>query len=84
MNFVGYGMLCNQWMLDWGMGWNEYECRRLVDECLAAGIVERHEVVNPNNPDWPTAAVKLVRTNERVRMALGFSDGPIAEPVPAR
>ena len=59
MNFVGYGMLCNRWMLDWGMGWNEYECRNLVDEYLDVGIVERHEVVNPNNPDWPVAAVKL-------------------------
>ena len=78
MNFVGYGMLCNQWMLDWGMGWNEYECRKLVDEYLEAGIVERHEVINPNNPDWPTAAVKLVRTDERVRMALGFSDGLVS------
>ena len=84
MNFVGYGMLCNQWMLDWGLAWNEFECRKLVDEYVEAGIVERHEVVNPNNPDWPTAAVKLVRTNERVRMALGFSDGSVAEPVPAR
>ena len=84
MNFVGYGMLCNQWMLDWGIAWNEYECRKLVDEYLEAGIVERHEVVNPNNSDWPTAAVKLVRTSEEVRMALGFSDGPIAELVPAR
>ena len=54
LNFVGYSMLCNQWMLDWGMGWNEYECRRLVDEYQAAGILERHEVVNRNNPDWPT------------------------------
>lgn len=84
MNFVGYGMLCNQWMLDWGMGWNEYECRRLVEEYLEAGMVERHEVVNPNNPDWPVAAVKLVRTNERVRMALGFGDGPISNPVLTR
>ena len=24
MNFVGYGMLCNQWVLDWGMGWTEH------------------------------------------------------------
>ena len=50
MNFVGYGMLCNQWMLDWGMGWNEYECRRLVDECLAAGIVERLRSSTPTTP----------------------------------
>ncbi len=84
MNFVGYGMLCNQWMLDWGIAWNEHECRRLVDEYLDAGIVERHEVVNPNNPDWPTAAIRLVRANEMVRAALGFSDGPASDPVPAR
>ena len=81
LNFVGYGMLCNQWMLDWGIAWNEYECRRLVDEYQQAGVVERHEVVNRNNPDWPTSAVRLVRTNEAVRRALGFSDGPISNPV---
>ena len=81
MNFVGYSMLCNRWMLDWGMGWNEHECRNLVDEYLDAGIVERHEVVNRNNPDWARSAVRLVRTNEMVRRALGFSDGPISNPV---
>ena len=81
MNFVGYGMLCNQWMLDWGMGWNEHECRKLVDEYLDVGIVERHEVVNRNNPDWARSAVRLVRSNEAVRRALGFSDGPISNPV---
>ena len=84
LNFVGYSMLCNQWMLDWGMGWNEHECRRLVDEYQQAGIVERHEVVNRNNPDWPTSAVRLVRTNEAVRRGLGFSDGPISNPVLTR
>ena len=45
LNFVGYSMLCNQWMLDWGMGWNENECRRLIDEYQEDGIVERHGVV---------------------------------------
>ena len=84
LNFVGYSMLCNQWMLDWGMGWDEYECRRLIDEYQEAGIVERHEVINPNNPDWPTSAVRLIRTNEKVRQALGFSDGPVSNPVLAR
>ena len=44
MNFVGYSMLCNQWMLEWGLAWNEHECRRLLDEYQAAGILERHEV----------------------------------------
>ncbi len=84
LNFVGYSMLCNQWMLDWGLGWNEYECRRLIDEYQEAGIVERHEVVNPNNPDWPTSAVRLIRTSETVRQALGFSDGPVSNAVLAR
>ena len=60
---------------------SEHECRRLVDEYQQAGIVERHDVANPNNPDWPTAAVRLVRSNETVRRALGFSDGPVSNPV---
>ncbi len=81
MNFVGYGMLCNRWMLDWGLAWNEYECRKLIDEYQEAGIVEHHDVFNPNNPDWPTGAVRLVLTDERVRRALGFSDGPASNPV---
>ena len=81
MNFVGYSMLCNQWMLDWGLAWNEHECRRLIDEYQEAGIVERHEVFNHANPDWPTSALRLVRTDERVRQALGFSDRPVSNPV---
>ena len=81
MNFVGYSMLCNQWMLDWGIAWNEYECRKLVDEYLETGVVERHEVVNRNNPDWPTSAIRLVRSNQTVRRALGFTDGPVSNPV---
>ena len=84
LNFVGYSMLCNQWMLEWGMGWNEHECRRLIDQYQEVGIVERHEVANHHNPDWPTSAIRLVRTSETVRRALGFSDGPVSEPVPAR
>ena len=78
MNFVGYSMLCNQWTLDWGIAWNEYECRKLVDEYQQAGIVERHEVTNRSNPDWPTSAIRLVRTNETVRMALGFGDSSVS------
>ena len=81
MNFVGYSMLCNQWMLDRGLAWNEHEYRRLIDEYQQAGIVEAHEVHNPNNPDRRTSAVRLVRTDERVRQALGFSDGPVSNPV---
>ena len=57
------------------MGWNEFESRKLIDEYQQAGILERHEVANPNNPDRPVAAVKLVRTNETVRRALGSATG---------
>ena len=32
LRLVGYSMLCNQWMLDWGLPWNEHECSRLIDE----------------------------------------------------
>ncbi|MCE2501285.1 MAG: NYN domain-containing protein [Dehalococcoidia bacterium] len=81
MNFVGYSMLCNQWMLDWGIAWNEYECRRLVEDWLYDGIVERHDVPNPNNPQYPTSAVRLVRTHEIVRDALGLNRPAIANPV---
>ena len=82
LNFVGYSMLCGQWMLDWRLAWNEHECRKLVDEYQQAGIVERREVINRNNPDWPTSAIRLVRSNQTVRRALGFSDGPASEPIP--
>ena len=79
-NFVGYSMLCKQWMLDWGLAWNEHECRGLIDEYQEDGIVERHEVVNRNNPDWPTSAIRLVRTNDTVRQALVFSEAPTSNP----
>ena len=83
LNFVGYSMLCSQWMLEWGMGWNEQECRRLIDQYQDAGIVERHEVANHHNPDWPMSAIRLVRANETMRGALGFRDGPVSKPGPA-
>ena len=83
MNFVGYSMLCNQWMLDWGIAWNEYECRRLVDQWLHEAIIERHDVHNPNNPQFPTSAIRLVRTNELVREALGLNRPNINNPVVA-
>ena len=83
MNFVGYNMLCNQWMLDWSIAWNEYECRRLVDQWIFETIIERHDVYNPNNPQFPTAAIRLVRTNETVRDALGLNRPGISNPVVA-
>ena len=84
MHFVGSSMLCHQWVLDWGLAWNEHESRRLVDAYHEVGIIERHDVINTSNPDWPTSAVRLVRTNETVRQVLGFSDGPVSNPVLAR
>ena len=81
MNFVGYSMLCNQWMLDWGIAWNEYECRKLVDQWISEDIIERHDVPNPNNPQFPTSAIRLVRTNELVREALGLNRPSISNPV---
>ena len=64
-----------------GTAWNEHECSRLIDEYQEDGIVERHEVVNRNNPDWPTSAIRLIRTNETVGRALGFSEAPTSNPV---
>ena len=81
MNFVGYNMLCNQWMLDWGMAWNEYECRKLVDQWIYEEIIERHDVYNPNNPQYPTSAIRLVRSNEMVRDLLGLNRPTISNPV---
>lgn len=81
MNFVGYSMLCNQWMLDWGIAWNEYECRKLVDQWSYEEIIERHDVHNPNNTQFPTSAIRLVRTNELVRDALGLNRPSISNPV---
>ena len=73
MNFVGYNKLCTQWMLDWGIASTEYECYRLIDQWLYEEVVERHDVANPNNPAYPTSAIRLIRSNETVRDLLGFS-----------
>ena len=81
LNFVGYSMLCNQWMLDWGIAWNEYQCRQLVEQWLDEQIIERHDVPNPNNPQWPTSAVRLIRTNPMVREVLGLNRPAISNPV---
>ena len=83
MNFVGYNKLCTQWMLDWGIASTEYECYRLIDQWLYEEIVERHDVANPNNPAFPTSAVRLIRSNETVRDLLGFNRPPTAA-APAR
>lgn len=46
------------------MGWTDHKCRQLIDEYPEDEIMERHEAANRNNPDWPTPAIRLVRTNE--------------------
>ena len=81
MYFVGYNMLCTQWMLDWGIAWNDYECRRLVDQWLYEEIIERHDVPNPHNPQYPTSAVRLIRSNDQVREILGLNRPTAANPV---
>ncbi len=73
MNFVGYNKLCTQWMLDWGIASTEYECYRLIDQWLYDEVIERHDVANPNNPAYPTSAIRLIRSNETVRELLGFN-----------
>ena len=81
MNFIGYNMLCSQWMLGWGIAWNEYEGRKMVDDLVEVGVVERHDAFNHNNPQFPTTVVPVVRTNEAVRSALGLNCSPIGNPV---
>ena len=85
MNFVGYNKLCTQWMLDWGIASSEYECYRLIDQWIYDEVVERHDVANPNNPAYPTSAIRLIRSNETVRDLLGFNrQASTATAVPAR
>lgn len=69
--FVGFSMLCNQWMPEWGIGANEFECRRLIEDWINEGVTERHQVENPNQPSWPTTAIRLVRESPAVRRVLG-------------
>ena len=83
LNFVGYNKLCTQWMLDWGIASTEYECYRLIDQWLYDEIVERHDVANPNNPAFPTSAIRLIRSNDHVRDLLGFSTTRVSNPVVA-
>ncbi len=78
LNFVGYNKLCTQWMLDWGIAFTEYECYRLVDQWLYDEIIERHDVVNPNNPSFPTSAIRLIRSNDHVRDLLGFGGARVS------
>ena len=46
-------MLGNQWMLDWGIAWNEYKRRKVVDGLMDAGVVERHDAFNPKTRTFP-------------------------------
>ena len=80
MNFVGYNKLCTQWMLEWGIASTEYECYRLIDQWLYEEVVERHDVANPNNPAYPTSAIRLIRSSETVRDMLGYTKPASARP----
>ena len=82
-DFVGHSKLCNEWMLDWGMASNEFECRKLVDQWIDQALVERHEVPNPNNPQYNTSAIRLCRSNQQVREVLGLNRPVVSNPVVA-
>ena len=43
--------------------------------------MEFHDAFNPNNLEFPTWAIRPVRTNETVRGALGFNSLIIGAPV---
>ena len=81
MNFVSYSILCSQWMPDWGIARNEYQCRGMVDGLVEHGVVEFHDAFNPNNLEFPTWAIRPARTNETVRNTLGLNRPPISNPV---
>ena len=69
-------------MLDWGIASTEYECYRLIDQWLYDEVIERHDVANPNNPAYPTSAIRLIRSNETVRDLLGFNRPAVTTPSP--
>ena len=81
LSFVGYSKLCTEWMLDWGITTTDYLCYQLVDQWVGDGVAERHSVYNANNPQFPTAAIRLNRTNEQVRELLGLNRPILSNPV---
>ena len=82
MNFVGYNTLCNQWVLNRRHRLERIRTPQNDGRAGGGGIAERHDAFNPNNPQFPTSAIRLVRTNETVRTVLGFNSLPISNPVP--
>ena len=90
MNFVGYSMLCSQWMLDWGMAWNERECRRVIDDYLKAGTVDTPRGNQPEQsglahvchsagPDQRDGAPSLgVQRRARVKTTASATGSPFA------
>ena len=59
VSFVGYGKLCREWMIDWGVGRSDRDCFDLMERWQNQGIVETYQVSNPVNPQYPTTAVRL-------------------------
>ena len=77
LDFVGYGKLCNEWMIHWGVARTETECFDLVEKWSMLNYIEKYEVENPFNPVRPTAAVRLNIDHPVVRDILGFGQrGP--------
>jgi len=49
---------------------NENDTREILQLAIHSRIVEKYYVNNPNNPQFPTLACKLVRNNEFVKQTL--------------
>lgn len=84
VSFVGYGKLCREWMVDWGVGRSERDCFDLMERWQSQGIVETYQVPNPMNPLYPTTAVRLQREHPLVREIMekgtdAYTDDPRGE-----
>lgn len=70
LSFVGYGKLCHEWMIDWGVANTERDCFDFMDIWQEQGVVETYSVNNPGNPRYPTTAVRLCKDHPKVREIL--------------
>lgn len=72
MRFLGRKLVANQLPAEILGNYVSYESRMsIIGKVIASGILEFYQAQNPNNPEWPTAAIKLNRDNEFVKSVLG-------------
>ncbi len=55
----------------WGIGSDESQKHSFLDKLLTDGVLEEYQVDNPKRPGRTTTAVRLNRSNEVVKQALG-------------